>query len=361
MSSKSFSLKSRLLIMIIGVVAMIWIGTSFLVWFDAKSELEEVFHKIIEHHISIDQLTHEKNELLSELLWGLIWPLIIGLPILTVIIYTVVYWTSSSIFILQKAIVDRKPESLEPIHIPGLPEEIDPLVDELNGLLLRVKKSIEHEKRFTADAAHELRTPLAAIKAQAEVIQLEKEFNENALNNLIEGCDRASRLIEQLLALSRIETSKEVFDRSLLNISDIVRRQIANAYPDVEVKRQRIQFIEEGVYQVHVNEGLLNIVIRNLLDNAIRYSPPKSQIDVSVNKKNGHVYLSIEDGGSGLTDDQIKQLGVRFQRIGELDSTGSGLGWSIINKIADVQHLTIAVSRSPQLGGLLVAMKFPST
>lgn len=345
--------------MIIGCIAIIWIGTSILVWFDAKNELEEVFHKIIEHHISIDQLTHEKDELLSDLLWGLIWPLIIGLPILTVIVYTVVYWASSSIFVLQRAIFDRKPESLELIEISGLPEEISPLVDELNELLMRVKKSIEHEKRFTADAAHELRTPLAAIKAQAEVIKFEKEINEEALDNLIEGCDRASRLIEQLLALSRVETSKEAFDRSTISISDFVRKQIANVYPEVELKHQQIQFIEEGAHQVNANEALLGIVVRNLLDNAIRYSPTDSQIDVSVNQKNGHVYLSIEDSGIGLTNDQIKMLGVRFQRIGQLDSTGSGLGWSIINKIANVQNLSISVSKSPQLGGLLVSIKFP--
>jgi two-component system, OmpR family, sensor histidine kinase QseC len=360
MSPKTFSLKNRLLAMIIGCIAIIWIGTSILVWFDAKSELEEVFHKIIEHHISIDQLTHEKDELLSDLLWGLIWPLIIGLPILTVIVYSVVNWVSSSILVLQRAIFDRKPESLELIEISGLPEEISPLVDELNGLLSKVKKSLEHEKRFTADAAHELRTPLAAIKAQAEVIKLEKEINEEALDNLIEGCDRASRLIEQLLALSRVETSKEAFDHSIISISDFVRKQIANVYPEVELKHQQIQFVEEGTYQVNANEALLSIVVRNLLDNAIRYSPSDSQIDVSVNQKNGHVYLSIEDGGTGLTGDQISQLGVRFQRIGQTDSSGSGLGWSIIKKIAEIENFAISVAKGPQWGGLLVSIKFPS-
>ena len=345
--------------MIIGCIAMIWIGTSILVWFDAKNELEEVFHKIIEHHISIDQLTHEKDELLSELLWGLIWPLIIGLPILTVIVYSVVYWASSSIFVLQRAIFDRKPESLEPIEISGLPEEISPVVVELNELLMRVKNSIEHEKRFTADAAHELRTPLAAIKVQAEVIKHEKEINEEALDNLIEGCNRASRLIEQLLALSRIETSKEAFDCSVINISDFVRKHIAILYPEVELKHQQIQFIEEDNCQVISNEGLLSIVVRNLLDNAIRYTPLDGQIEVSVNQKNRHVYLTIEDSGSGLTNDQIKKLGVRFERIGQLDSAGSGLGWSIINKIADEVNLTISVSKGSKLGGLLVSIKFP--
>jgi two-component system sensor histidine kinase QseC len=359
MASRTFSLKNRLLVMIIGCIAIIWISASILVWLDAKSELEEIFHKIIEHRISINQLTHEKDELLSDLLWGLIWPLIIGLPILAVIVYSVVFWASSSISVLQSAIVDRKPESLELIEISGLPKEISPLVDELNQLLLKVKNLLEHEKRFTADAAHELRTPIAAIKTQAEVIKLDREFNDDALSNLIEGCDRASRLIEQLLALSRVETSKELFSRAPLNVSDFVRKQIAEVYPEIEKKHQQIQFIEEGFYQVNVNEGLLHIVVRNLLDNAIRYSPLKSQIDVSVNKKDGHVYLLIEDSGNGLTNEQISKLGVRFQRIGQPNSTGSGLGWSIINKIADIQGFNIKVSKGSQWGGLLVSVRFP--
>ncbi len=358
MTTKAFSLKGRLLLVVIGSVSVVWVAASILVWFDAKKELEEIFHKIIEHQISIDQLTHEKNELLSELLWGLIWPLIIGLPILAIIVYTVVYWANSSISRLQRAIFNRKPESLEKIEIAHLPEEIAPLVDELNALFIRVKDSIEHEKRFTADAAHELRTPLAAIKAQAEVITLEKRFDENGLGNLMESCDRASRLIEQLLALSRVEALEENFDRAPLAISDFIRKQVAFAYPLVESKHQQIQFLEEGDYQVNVNEGLLAILFRNVLDNAIRYSPEHGQIDVSVGQKNGHVNLSIEDSGTGLIQEQINQLGVRFQRYGQSDSVGSGLGWSIINKIAEVQKLAISVSRGRQLGGLLVSVTF---
>jgi two-component system sensor histidine kinase QseC len=204
--------------MIIGAVSMIWVATSLMVWFDARDELEELFKKIIEKNISINKITHEKNEILVDLLWGLIWPLIVGLPVLTVIIYAIVHWTSSSITKLQNAINQRSPHSLESIEITDLPKEISPLLSELNNLLSKVRTSIEHEKRFTADAAHELRTPLAAIKAQAEVIRLEKVLDDASFSNLIESCDRASRLIEQLLALSRVETSVNAFEEENFNI-----------------------------------------------------------------------------------------------------------------------------------------------
>ena len=344
--------------MIIGCVTFIWVAASLMVWFDARDELEELFRKIIEKNISINKITHEKNELLIDLLWGLIWPLIVGLPILTVIIYGVVYWASSTITKLQRAINERGPNSLEQIQVSGLPKEISPLLNELNDLLSKVKISVEHEKRFTADAAHELRTPVAAIKAQAEVIRLEKVLEPAAFDNLIESCDRASRLIEQLLALSRVETSVNTFEKDDVNISEFVAQQIAYAYPQIEAKSQVIEFNESGQYQVKVNKTLLEILFRNLLDNAIRYSPQKGKIIVSSSEKDGHVYLSIEDGGAGLTQEQINELGVRFQRLGQIDSYGSGLGWSIIKKIAEVQNLKIQVARGQELMGLSVSIKF---
>ena len=344
--------------MIIGCVTFIWVAASLMVWFDAREELEELFRKIIENNISINKITHEKNEILVDLLWGLIWPLIIGLPVLTVIIYGVVFWASSSITKLQRAITERSPNSLEKIEVSDLPKEISPLLYELNNLLSKVKTSVEHEKRFTADAAHELRTPLAAIKAQAEVIRLEKVLDPSAFDNLIESCDRASRLIEQLLALSRVETSVNSFGKDDLNISEFIAQQIAYAYPQIEAKSQVIEFDDSGHHRVMANKTLVEILFRNLLDNAIRYSPKNGKINISLNQKDGHVYLSIEDSGTGLTQDQISKLGVRFQRLGRVDSYGSGLGWSIIQKISEVEKLTIQVARGAELGGLYVSIKF---
>jgi two-component system sensor histidine kinase QseC len=356
--ANTFSLRNRLLIMIIGCVTFIWVAASLMVWFDAREELEELFRKIIENNVSINKITHEKNEILVDLLWGLIWPLIIGLPVLTVIIYGVVFWASSSITKLQRAITERSANSLEKIEVSGLPEEISPLLNELNELLSKVKISVEHEKRFTADAAHELRTPLAAIKAQAEVIRLERVSEPAAFDNLIESCDRASRLIEQLLALARVETSVNSFEKDDLSISELIARQIAYAYPQIEAKSQTIEFDDKGQHRVKINKTLLEILFRNLLDNAIRYSPQKGKIIVSSSEKNGHVYLSIEDSGAGLTKDQINKLGVRFQRLGQVDSYGSGLGWSIIQKISEVEKLTIQVARGAELGGLFISIKF---
>lgn len=358
MSQGSFSLKNRLLIWVLASIALIWVTSTVFVWLDAKHELEEIFHKLVDHQISLTQFNQEKNELLGSLLWGLIWPLMLGLPVLFVVVYGVISWANRSLSQVKQAIFERRADSLDPIKIQGLPNEISPIVDELNDLLGRVKKSIEHERRFTSDAAHELRTPLAAIRAQAEILKIEKQFNFESINNLIESSDRASRLIEQLLALSRVESAHVIFDKDSLNLSEFVKKQIANAYPDIEKKQQKIQFLEDAVCTVRVNEGLLSILLRNLLDNAIRYSPAKGSIDVSVKQKDGKVYLAVEDSGPGLTKQEINDLGIRFKRMNQLDSFGSGLGWSIIKKIAEVQGLSLQVDQSPELSGLMVTVRF---
>ena len=358
MMRTTFSLKNRLLFWVLGSIAIIWIISTVLVWLDAKHELEEIFHKLVEHQISLTQFNKEKNELLGALLWGLIWPLLLGLPVLFIVVYGVISWANKSLSTLGDAIYQRRADSLESIEVEGLPREITPIVAELNALLERVKQSIELERRFTSDAAHELRTPLAAIRTQAEVLKIEKQINPDAIQNLIESSDRASRLIEQLLALSRIESAHLVFDREDLHLSEFIKKQIAHAYPEIQRKHQHIQFMEDAVCTVNVNEGLLGILFRNLLDNAIRYSPPKGSIDISVNRRQENIYLTIEDSGPGLTHDQVQQLGIRFNRLNQSDSLGSGLGWSIVKRIAEVQDLDIQVEQSSELSGLRVVIRF---
>ncbi|MEO0048128.1 MAG: hypothetical protein RLZZ410_1087 [Pseudomonadota bacterium] len=358
MMQTSFSLKNRLLLWVLGSIALIWVTSTVFVWLDAKHELEEIFHKLLEHQISLEQFNKEKNELLGALLWGLIWPLLLGLPVLFAVVYGVISWAHRSLTHLQSAIFQRRADSLDPIDVKSLPNEITPIVDELNQLLERVKQSIEQERRFTSDAAHELRTPLAAIRAQAELLKVEEQFNAESIQNLIESSDRASRLIEQLLALSIVYTAHVTFDKHTLNLYVFIKKQIAYSYPEIQKKQQNIALNEDAICLVDVNEGLLSILFRNLLDNAIRYSPVKGTIEVAINKSSGRVYLTIEDSGQGLTDQEICELGIRFNRMSQSDSLGSGLGWSIIKKIAEVQGLGLQIDKSPELSGLRVRLLF---
>lgn len=359
MGSNSFSLRKRLLVWILSSIFLIWIVTALFVWFDAKNELIEVFEDLATSRMTLSKLSHEKDELLINLLWGLIWPMLIGLPVLAIIVSWVIIWSNRSLAKLSQAISSRSANSLEAINIDRVPEEVAPVLCELNILLKRIRQVLDQEKRFTSDAAHELRTPLAAIRAQADILRLKKNLDQDLADNLLESCDRSSRVIDQLLALARLDAATNPFVKKKLILSDFVKNQVAHSYHLVENKKQSIELIRESNESVLVNEDLLAILFRNLLDNASKYSPIGGQINLAINNEDCDISLIIEDSGCGLSQDQISHLGERFYRANDLDTSGAGLGWSIVKKIADVCQLDIKISKSPKLGGLLVSVIFP--
>jgi two-component system sensor histidine kinase QseC len=232
------------------------------------------------------------------------------------------------------------------------------MVGALNSLFERIGKLLESERRFTADASHELRTPIAAIQAQAQVAlgETDDALRRHALRSTLEGCDRAIRLVDQLLTLSRLEASA-MPAMEIMDLGTLVRRVIADLAPKAISKGQSLEFDCEARCQVPGNETLLTVLIRNLVDNAIRYSPAQARITVALRlSDNGKVILQVDDSGAGLPDSELKRLGERFFRVPGTDENGSGLGWSIVKRIAIVHHMQLAVARSEKLGGLAVTV-----
>lgn len=355
---KSFSLRSRLLFWILGSISVIWVATSIFVWLDARSEIEELVEKIASNRMTHDRLAHEKEEILAGLLWGLIWPLVIGFPVLTIVVSAIIYWANKSLINLGIAISSRNANSLDAINVENLPNEVQFVLDELNTLLKRLDLVLQQEKRFTADAAHELRTPLAAIRAQAEVFKQTKSLDSQSIDNMLESCDRSSRVIEQLLSLTRLEHAAFDDSRKKVSISELVRLALANAYEYAQEKGQHIEFNGDDALNVFVNPDLIGILLRNLFDNAIRYTPNACNIRASVAKEGAFIALVVEDGGPGLSEEAHSALGGRFQRFGAKESSGTGLGWSIIRQIAQIEGLNLSTGTSPDLGGLRVSVRF---
>lgn len=359
MSPKNFSLRNRLLIWMIGSITLIWGVASVLVWYDAKMELEEMIEKIISNQMGIPKLIHEKEELLEALLWGLIWPLVVGLPVLAIVASAVIFWSNKSFTALTEALSSKTLNSIEPIALDSLPTELKPVLDELNVLLTRLANAVDKEKRFIADAAHELRTPIAAIRAQAEVLGFSPELDPIGIENLIHGCDRASRLINQLLALSRIDSDKTEFIKTEIDIHDLVSLVVADLFDRIEEKKQEIELTGAINVNVLANRDLLAILLRNLIDNASRYTPAGGRIAIEISEDSGAHSLVIQDSGPGIAGDVKSRLGERFFRGPSSEiSTGSGLGWSIIKQIASVEKISVSVSTSVNLGGLRVELKF---
>jgi two-component system, OmpR family, sensor histidine kinase QseC len=227
----------------------------------------------------------------------------------------------------------------------------------------RIAGMVESERRFTADAAHELRTPIAAIRAQAQVAlgaASDAGQRQYALQATLAGCDRASRLIEQLLMLARLEAAP-IASSSSSDLGELLQAVAADLAPDALRRQQVLELDAPAPCPVQGDALLISVLARNLLDNALRYSPDGARVLVSVSAVGDQPQLRIEDSGSGMTEAQIARLGERFFRVIGRDEPGSGLGWSIVRRITSVLGAQVTVGRSEALGGLLVVVQWQSS
>lgn len=305
--------------------------------------------------VYVGEQTSSRESILWAVLRSTLWPMAMALPLLAVALWWAVYRGVSPIRQLGRALAAREALALNPVQLDDAPSEMRPMLDALNGLLERIAALLESERRFTADAAHELRTPIAAIRVQAQVAlgEADDARRRHALLSTLDGCDRATRLVEQLLTLSRLEASA-VPAMAEVDLSALARGVVADLAPKAVGKKQTLALEAAQPCLVPGNETLLGVLVRNLVDNAVRYSPPSACIKVAVGLKDGQVVLSVEDGGPGLDEAARQRLGERFFRVmGNLES-GSGLGWSIVRRIAAVHQMAVQVGASADLGGLAV-------
>jgi len=260
---------------------------------------------------------------------------------------------------LGRTLAARQPQALSPVVVEGAPSEMAPMLEALNGLFSRIAELMESERRFTADAAHELRTPIAAIRAQAQVALAEADDAQrrHALGATVQGCDRAAHLVEQLLTLSRLEGSAAPA-LATVDLGALTRRVVGELAPQAMQKAQTIEFDEGETCVVRGDATLLAVLVRNLVDNAIRYSPSAATVQVSVGRVDGCVRLGIDDSGPGMTEVDRRRVGERFFRVVGSEQSGSGLGWSIVRRIAAVHHADVRIERALLLGGLSVVVRW---
>ena len=309
--------------------------------------------------VQVGESSDARNRIVGTVIRNVLWPLGVALPLLAVVVWLAIARVMRPLRLLNRQVIERAPDNLAPLAIEGAPAEVVPLAANLNRLFDRLRTSIDHERRFTADAAHELRTPLAAIRAQAQVARGATVDAEraHALDGVIAGCDRLAHLVEQLLTLARLEPRGFAARRQRWDLQTLARDAAADIAPIALAKS--IDVVCEGPLPVPVDadDRLLLTLLRNLLDNAVRYSPGNTTVRISAGERDGQAFVRVEDQGPGVAPEEHAQLGQRFHRLRAGESVGTGLGLSIVKRIAELHDATVRFDAAPG-GGLAATVTF---
>jgi two-component system sensor histidine kinase QseC len=310
--------------------------------------------------VFVGEQVKSRNSILWAVLRSSLGPMLLALPLLALAAWFAVRQGVAPLRRLGRTLAQRTPQALEPIAVNGAPSEMTPMLDALNGLFRRIAELLASERRFTADAAHELRTPIAGIRAQAQVALGATADSErsHALHATLQGCDRATHLVEQLLTLSRLESGAE-HALADVDLAALARQVVAEVAPLALGKQQVIEVDASNPSTVQGDATLLSVMVRNLVDNAIRYSPAGAIVRIAVSNERGAIRLSVEDSGPGMSPADMQRIGERFFRVVGSGQAGSGLGWSITRRIAAVHRAVVRVAKSESLGGLSVDIGFP--
>jgi len=314
------------------------------------------------HEDDVRILVGEQTSLRDHILWAVLGsvlkPVLFALPLLMLAVWWSVRRGLKPLRLLGQAVSQRQPHTTQAIALTDAPLEVQSLVQALNALFERIAQMMELERRFTADAAHELRTPIAAIRAQVQVAMgADKAGREHALNFALAGCDRAAHLVEQLLTLARLEAAPAAHSEHI-DLASLTRQIASLVAPAALARQQELELDAPVTSALLGNETLVSVLVRNLLDNALRYSPNGATIHVSVSALPQGAQLRVQDSGPGMTDEQMSHLGERFYRVLGSDQPGSGLGWSIVRRIAQAHGAQVTLARSAQFGGLDVSVQW---
>ncbi len=277
-------------------------------------------------------------------------PWLVALPLMLLILIVLLSLELKPLKKLAQALRLRDPESEEPLSLKGIPGEVRPLVESLNQLFTRIHTTMVRERRFTSDAAHELRSPLTALKVQTEVAQLsddDPQARQKALMQMQAGIDRATRLVDQLLTLSRLDSLDNLQDVAEISLEELLQSSVMDIYHSAQQAHidVRLQINAPGITCTG-QPLLLSLMVRNLLDNAIRYSPRGSIVEVTLNARN----FSVKDNGPGIAPEVLMHIGERFYRPPGQSVTGSGLGLSIVRRIATLHRMSASFGNAPQGG-----------
>jgi len=289
-------------------------------------------------------------------------PLAASFPLFAILIWLLLSRELRPLEHLAGAIRRRRPDSLEPLAAGDLPEEVVPLVSELNSLLVRLGGAIETQRRFTEDAAHELRSPLTALQLQIQLVERARSPEElrEALDALRSGAKRASHLVEQLLTMARLEPEAARAAPSEVALEEVAASVLEDLEPLAEAKGVELRPRRIETARVAGQPDALRTLARNLVDNAIRYTPQGGRIEVSVFVDGDRPALEVTDSGPGIPPEERERVFDRFYRLPGAGAQGSGLGLAIVRQIADAHRAEVSLGEAGHGKGLRATVRFPA-
>lgn len=293
--------------------------------------------------VAAGQKVEEREELVLDLTLGQLLPWLMVLPVLLAVMVWAVRRALAPVRQLARELGERSAEALHPVPAGEVPAELRPIFVAMNGLFTRIEETLARERRFTADAAHELRTPLAVLRAQWDVVRRAGSPDERtqAEAKLGAGLDRLDRLVTQMLALARLDRNTLPQPLAAVDWPALVETALSDCLPLAE--RRSIEFACEGppdgaaALPLQGDAALLAVMLRNLLDNATRYAPEGSTVQLRLDRDR----IEIENAGPPLDATVARRLGERFYRPDGQDEAGSGLGLSIVHRVAALHGLAV--------------------
>jgi len=333
-------------------------GFSVVQWQDGEWKI--FVRKTDRNLIQVAQsLSGRRNIAVDHALRSLI-PLLIFLLIMCLLIHWSVGTGLQSLTRLSQELAERTPEKLGRLAAPGQPAEIKPLTQALDTLLQRLGVALEGQKKFIADASHELRTPLATLQIQTQLVEqsLGSGREARALADLKAGVKRTSHLVEQLLMVSRLESGGHHDPHTPLQLHEIAREVTIDLIPYANMRKINLGVEQLDTGAIMGSAHHVHILLRNLIDNAVRYTPSGGQVDVAVRAGQDEIVLEIEDSGPGIPPEERERVFDRFYRCLVPQATGSGLGLAIVKQVADLHLAEVRLDQGQRLAGLRASVSF---
>jgi two-component system sensor histidine kinase TctE len=311
--------------------------------------------------VEVAETTEKRNQLANKIVASVILPQFIIIPLAVMLVWFGLSRGLRPLSRLRKTIETRDPADLSPIATRRVPEELEPLVEAFNDMLERMKKNVEVQHRFVADAAHQLRTPLTGLKTQAQfaVRETDPDALRHALKQIATGVDRAGRLVNQLLVLARTEGGEVAQQpHAPFDLSDLLREVVEDWVMIAIEKGIDLGYEATDGVMVMGSPFLVREMLKNLVDNALRYTPRGGLVTCRLVVKHASAVIEVEDDGVGITNEQAELVFQRFYRVDDASTEGSGLGLAIVHEIATQHGAQATLSPNPKGRGAVARVVF---